>query len=76
MFESGANEERRLEIAAKAVTAIAKPLVDETGEVTGATVVLLPAETSATERRELYRLSALDRASAVIEFEMDGTIIR
>lgn len=74
-FESGASESRRVEIGATSVTAVAKPSVDETGEVVGATVVLLPVEAAAADRMALSKLSALDRVSAVIEFEMDGTVI-
>ncbi len=74
-FESGQLESVAVEICGKSVMAHAKPTLDEAGEVTGATVVLLPNSQGSSDRSALGKIAALDRVQAVIEFEMDGTIV-
>lgn len=76
-FESGNTESLDVEVGGQRVTAIARPETDDTGDVTGATVVLLPSTGAATDEARLTagKVAAIDRVQAVIEFEMDGTII-
>jgi methyl-accepting chemotaxis protein len=64
-FESGQEVTQEVDVAGRALTAVARPEVDDNGDVVGATVVFLPAAP----------VQAMDRVSAVIEFEMDGTVI-
>lgn len=75
-FETGETETSSVVLGNRAWTAIARPEVDDLGDVAGVTVVLAPVEGASEDSRLVAgKVAALDRVQAIIEFEMDGTII-
>lgn len=75
-FDSASEVTQDCVVAGKALTAVARPAIDANGDVVGATVVLLPAlQARVGDREDSGKLAAMDRVSAVIEFELDGTIV-
>ncbi len=75
-FETAKTESTTVELGGATWTAIARPELDDASEVIGATVVLVPhAGGGADARLTNGKVAALDRVQAVIEFELDGTII-
>lgn len=75
-FETGKSETATVEVGGKRWSAVAKPETDEAGEVVAATVVLVPSDSPSVEDQLAGgKVAALERVQAVIEFEMNGTII-
>jgi methyl-accepting chemotaxis protein len=75
-FASGQTECQVVAIKGNQLTMVSTPTLDPDGEVSGGTVVFLTAMAGAGgDALSEGKLAAMERVSAVIEFELDGTII-